>query len=88
MITETSGVLESNFDQKSLCYFEVQDLNVEQPASLQELVQLMTQVEGIRVRYQVFCQKFNPIARLANNINIDTEIPHFNQTKPQSPKFI
>ena len=81
MITETSGVLESNFDQKSLCYFEIQDLNVEQPASLQELVQLMTQVEGIRVRYQVFrCQKLNHLARLANNINIDTEIPHLNKT--------
>ncbi len=53
MINETSGILQSNFDKKSLCYFEVQDLNLLEPVSLPELVQLMTKAEGVRVRYQV-----------------------------------
>jgi hypothetical protein len=53
MINETSGVLENNFDKKSLCYFEVDDLNVESPIELKDLVKIMTNTEGIRVRYQV-----------------------------------
>jgi len=52
-IDERSGILESGFDSKTLCYFEVDDLNLEQPVSLQDLVAAFSLTEGIRVRYQV-----------------------------------
>ena len=55
MISETSGVLENNFDKKSFCYFEVDDLNVESPIDIKDLVKIMNNMEGIRIRYQVSC---------------------------------
>lgn len=52
MIDERSGILESGFDKNSLCYFEVDDVNVEQPVGLKDLVALFS-AEGLRIRYQV-----------------------------------
>ena len=53
MLDETCGVLESKFDSKSLCYFELDDLNVQQPVDFRDLVAIMNNLDGVRIRYQV-----------------------------------
>jgi len=53
MIDDKSGVLESSFDSRNLCYFELEDVNVEPSVNFKDLVALMVAGEGIRVRYQV-----------------------------------
>ena len=53
MIDEKSGILESSFDQKSLCYFELEDVNVDPSISFKDIVAAMVYGNGIRVRYQV-----------------------------------
>ena len=53
MFNNTSGVMMSERDHPpKMCYFEVSDLNLEQPCDLLDMVMLLNRMEGIKVHFQ------------------------------------
>jgi hypothetical protein len=55
MVDAKCGVLES-LSGHNLCYFEVDDLNLEGPAKLEDLVAVLN--SGLQIRYQVLAFVF------------------------------
>lgn len=53
MIDDKSGILYvSDVKPNALCYFELDDLNIQKGADLVEIVMLMNRMNGIRVQLQ------------------------------------
>ena len=74
MFDERSGILESGFDKKSLCYFELDDVNVEQPVDFKDLVAVFSSAEGMRIRYQVEIIRPSPLFSLNITLNSATSL--------------
>ena len=95
MFDDTSGVLViSEEAPETLCYFEVEDLNVEQPISLVDVVMLMNRMKDVRVHLQARLinerEKIQYVAHL-HGVQIVGKIPQYMRQvslkKAQASKF-
>jgi hypothetical protein len=71
MIDDTSGVLvsSSGHDPPKVCYFELEDLNIERPVDLLDVVMILNRMRDVNIQFQ---------ARLINDKNKISYVAHLN----------
>ena len=81
MITHERGILMSERDHPpKICYFEIDDLNIEKPIDLLDMTMLLNRMEGIKVQFQARMVDENcPIPYVANKngVQILGDVPSY-----------
>ena len=81
MISNERGILMSERDHPNkICYFEIDDLNIEKPIDVLDMTMLLNRMEGIKVQFQARIVDENaPIPYVANKngVQILGDVPSY-----------